>query len=132
MTQKYYLPDHKTNEQVLDHYTNLWCKQKGISMRVIEQHPQADDVVMLVNWRDAMWDKLDKKQQGSFAGIWSYVYSYKKPIRQKHLTKLESITLAAMASHIKQQQAQARIKARIKALRPKNPGTNKNSNFIIG
>lgn len=123
MTYKYLLPNHQTNEQVLDHYTNLWCRQKGISIRDIEQHPQADDVIMLINWRDAMWDNLDKVQQGSFAGIWSYVYSYKKPIRQKHITKLESITLTAMALHTKTQNKQARIKARIMALRSKNPGT---------
>ncbi len=95
----------------LIHYTNLWCRQKGIHATDLEKHPQADDVVLLIRWREEMWDKLNKSEQGFFAALWSYSYTNKCSLKQKHLKKLEKITIEADIRHekntiIKQQQRQ--------------------------
>ena len=104
----------------LAHYTNYWCKTKGISIKDIESHIRADDIVLLVAFRDAMWDKLNKSEQGSWAGYWNSVYFKKNKLKIKALKKLEQITITATNRHLKNIVYQAQQRQRIKALR-QNP-----------
>ena len=101
----------------LQHYTNLWCRQKGIHASDLEKHPQADDVVLLIKWREEMWTKLDKSEQGFFAALWSYAYTNKCSLKQKHLTKLEKITIQATNKHLKNMIIKAQQKQKIRQLR---------------
>ena len=80
----------------LAHYTNLWCKSKGISSRDLTQHPQADDIILLVNFRQELWPHMTKSHQASWGAFWSYSYTWKKPLRKKHLVKLENISISAI------------------------------------
>ncbi len=34
----------------LNHLTNYWCRTLGIHSKDLVEHPQADDVVLLVNF----------------------------------------------------------------------------------
>lgn len=102
------------------HYTNLWCKSKGISSKDLEQHPRADDLVLLIAFRDAMWDKLNKVEQGCWAGYWSSIYIKKNKLKDKALKKLEQITITATDRHLKNLVQSAQQRQRIKALR-QNP-----------
>ena len=95
----------------LAHYTNYWCKCKGISIKDIESHIRADDVVLLVAFRDAMWDKLNRSEQGSWAGYWNSVYFKKNKLKNKALKKLEQITITATDRLHKLQTQRQRIKA---------------------
>lgn len=104
-------------KQELQHYTNLWCRQKGIHSKDLEKHLQADDVVLLIKWREEMWDKLDKSEQGFFAALWSYAYTNKCSLKQKHLTKLEKITIQATNRHLKNMVIKAQQKQKIRQLR---------------
>lgn len=101
----------------LNHYTNLWCREKGIHAIDLEKHKQADDVVLLVLFREQFWRDMTKAQQGSWAAFWSYSYTHKKPLKQKHLKKLENISYSAINTrHFKEIQ-KAEQRQRIKALR---------------
>lgn len=112
--------EHPLTKSELEHYTNYWCKTKGISSRDLEQHPQMDDVVLMLRWRDAMWDKLNKSEQAVWGAYWNTVYHKRRPIHKKALTKLEQITITASDRHLKNLVTMAQTKQKIKALR-QNP-----------
>jgi len=101
------------SQKEITHYTNYWCKTKGISIKDIESHPRADDIVLLIAFRDAVWNILNKAEQGSWAGYWSSVYVKKNKLKIKALKKLEQITITATNRHSRQLQS-------IKAMR-QNP-----------
>ena len=88
--------DEALTQSELAHYTNYWCKSKGISSRDLTQHPQADDIILLVNFRQELWQHMTKSQQCSWSAYWSYTYTWKKPLRKKHLIKLEHISISAI------------------------------------
>jgi hypothetical protein len=90
-----------------------WAKKKGISLSTIEQHPQFQDVVLLLNFRDALWQDLNKSEQGIWAAYWNLTYCKNRALSKKKLNKLEQITNTVIGK--KEQQAQQREK--VKALR---------------
>lgn len=94
----------------ITHYTNYWCKSKGISAKDLEIHPQADDVVLLVNIREAAWHMYNSKEQGVWSAYWGWVYSKKFPLKKKHLKKLQAVTEAALQRHKLKQQAGEKIR----------------------
>jgi hypothetical protein len=75
----------------IQHQTNYWCRTKGIHSIDLEQHPQADDIVLLIGFRDEFYTKLTYSEQGTFNGIWGMVYNKRFPLKAKHLGKLEKI-----------------------------------------
>ncbi len=105
------MAEHPLGKSELTHYTNLWCRQRGIHARDLETHPCADDVVALLAWRETIWHKLNRSEQASWAGYWNSVYHKKNPIRSKALKKLETITTQAEHRHLKTIIQRAKIKA---------------------
>jgi hypothetical protein len=101
----------------LQHYTNLWCRQKGIHASDLESHYQADDVVLLIKWREEMWHILTKSEQSFWAAVWSWTYHKKYSLKQKHLTKLEKITIQATNRHLKNMIIKAQQQQKIRQLR---------------
>jgi len=108
------------SKKELEHYTNYWCKTKGISLKDLERHPRADDLVLLIAFRDALWPKLNKSEQSCWAGYWSSVYVKKNTLKTKALNKLEQITITATDRHLKNIIIQAQLTQRIQALK-QNP-----------
>ena len=84
----------------LAHYTNLWCKSKGISSRDLTLHPRIDDIILLLAFREAMWSKLNKAEQGCWSGYWSSIYHKRNKLKLKAFKKLEQITITAEQRHI--------------------------------
>ena len=107
-------------QKEITHYTNLWCRQKGIHASDLDKHPRADDLVLLIAFRDAMWHKLNASEKGCWAGYWSSVYVKKNTLKNKALDKLEKITITASDRHLKTIVTQAQQRQYIKALR-QNP-----------
>jgi hypothetical protein len=106
----------KLTKKELEHYTNFWCRQKGIHAKDLESHPQVGDVVLLVRFRDNLWNELEKSEQGVWAALWSWTYTRKFPLKAKHLTKLETIGNAVTFRQQKQSERLATIKAMRKRL----------------
>jgi hypothetical protein len=91
-----------------------WAKKKGISLSAIEQHPYADDVVLLLNMRDsAFWHLFNSSEQAIWGAYWNVVYHNKRKLKEKALNKLEQIILTAT----QRQDEQAQKRQKIKALR---------------
>lgn len=100
-----------SNPLNVEHYTNLWCRQKGIHAKDLENHPQADDVVLLIKFREQFWPYMDAKEQGAWASYWSWTYTRKFSLKQKYLEKLAIIGNSATFKKQKQQERIATIKA---------------------
>ena len=96
----------------ITHYTNLWCRSKGISAKDLENHPQADDLVLLINIREATWHMLNSQEQGVWAAYWGWVYTKGYSLKNKHINKLESVTYQALTRYNQIQQARKKIKVR--------------------
>jgi hypothetical protein len=113
----------------LNHYTNLWCRQKGIHASDLDKHPQIDDVILMLVWRGDMWKKLNKSEQAVWGAYWNTVYHKQRPIHKKALKKLEQITITATDRHLKDLVIKAKQKQRIKALR-QNPYSKPADNIV--
>ncbi len=72
-------------------YTELWCREKGLRLTDLTTHPQIDDVMLLVQWRDEVWNHLTLPERSTWGGIWSWTYTRCLPLKNKHLDKLEEI-----------------------------------------
>jgi hypothetical protein len=97
-----------------------WCKKRGITRKALENHPQIDDVMLLIKWRDLMEDKLNRSEQAVFGAYWGYTYTKRKALKIKNLKKLEQITITATERHNQQIQHKQAQREKIKALR-QNP-----------
>ena len=103
--------DETLSRSEISHYTNLWCRQRGIHARDLESHPRADEVVALLRWRELMWSKLNSAEQGVWAGYWSSIYHKKNRLSAKAIKKLETITSTADHRYLEQQIQKAKIRA---------------------
>jgi hypothetical protein len=93
------------------HLTNKWCQSIGIKSKDLDSHPQIDDVIILINFRNEFWQDMDKSEQGIWAAYWSWVYHKQVPIKKAWLIKLETIIKSVEFKQIKQAQRLATIKA---------------------
>ena len=100
------------------HYTNYWCKSKGIRADDLILHKQVDDVVLLVKYRDAMWSVLNKSEQAHWGAVWSWCYHHKFPLKKKHLAKLALITAQATSRQEEKQIKIIKARKKIKSSRP--------------
>lgn len=91
-----------------------WAKTKGISLSAIDQHPQPDDVVLLLNIRDsAFWHLFNNSEQAVWGAYWNVVYHKNKKLKIKALNKLEQIITTAT----NRQQTLENNRQTVKALR---------------
>lgn len=104
-------------QALIDGITNYWCRTKGIQSKDLEKHPQIDDVILLINYRDAMWDKLTRNEQSFWGALWNISYVNKFALKRKHLKKLEIITVEANKRHLAKIITEAKTKQRIRQLR---------------
>jgi len=92
-------------------YTNQWCRQRGITPEDLEAHPQADDVVLLIQFREEFWSDMDKSEQGYWSAYWNRVYHKHFPLKAPFYRQLEIITQSVIFKRHKQAQRRATIQA---------------------
>lgn len=97
--------------QQLQHYTNQWCYANGIKQRDLTNHPNIDDVVLLVNFRNEFWQDLSKIEQATWSGFWSIIYHRQFNLKAKHLAKLELMAQSALFQRQKTQERRGKIQA---------------------
>lgn len=97
-----------------------WLKKKGITRKALETHKHIDDVILLLKWREAMWDVLNSSEQAVWGAYWGYTYKKRKALKKKSLNKLEQITITATNRQQLKQLKATQQRQSIKALR-QNP-----------
>jgi len=88
-----------------------WLKRKGITRKALETHPHIDDVILLMKYRDGMWNYLNNSERAVWAAYWGYTYNKRKALKKKSLSKLEQITNTVIARQETRQSAINKIKA---------------------
>lgn len=101
------------SQKEIEHYTNYWCRCKGIRAKDLTTHPYIKDVVILIQWRDHFWNKANKSEQHHWSVLWNIVYESKRPAAQSKWEKLHTQTENIIS---KQQQLETQRQT-IKALR---------------
>jgi hypothetical protein len=96
----------------LNHLTNYWCRTLGIHSKDLVEHPQADDVVLLVNFIKEYEKEFTPKQRIYVYIIWDWCYKQRKPLTRKYLKALEKIIYNIR--HIRNLKSKATKKARAK------------------
>jgi hypothetical protein len=112
-----------------------WCNRHGIRSRDLgcsskfddngrlvmnlNPHPQIDDVMILVKWRDAIKDIWTKSEQKTFELIWQWCYHNALPLKKKHLKALEFTYIKATERASIKASKKAKAINKIKAQRNK-------------
>lgn len=88
----------------IKHQTNYWCRTKGIHSSDLDSHPQMDDVMLLIHFKD-LEPYLNSQERNFLVGCWESTYKQKWPIKRKTMAKLENL---AVTVGIRQEQIQAK------------------------
>lgn len=104
-------------QTLIEGVTNYWCRTKGIHNKDLDSHPLIDDVILLLKWRDGMWDKCNASERAFWGSVWGNVYNKKQPIRDHILIKFETVTIQATNRHLNNLSIKTKQKERIKQLR---------------
>ena len=89
---------------------NDFCRSKGISYSDLTNHPNLDDVMILIRIRDSYWDVLTSEERGIWGAYWGFAYVKSFRLKDKHITKIERIV--KYGEYRKNQKEQARNKIR--------------------
>ena len=65
-----------------------WIKRFGISRKDLTNHPQIDDLMLLIKYRAEFYHDSKAKQKRFFDNTWSWVYNNKLPLKAKQLRTL--------------------------------------------
>jgi hypothetical protein len=106
-----------------EQFIGYWIRRYGITKKVLDNHPCADDIVALVKIREylkANKDFTTLSHDAKIGVMWQSVYNRRRKLYPKHYQTLENIVLdiefKKQAQAIKKQQMTETIKkARIKA-----------------
>jgi hypothetical protein len=105
-----------THEEV-EHLTRYWCRTLGIHSKDLEAHPQIDDVILLIKFRNEFFKEMNKHQRKSWECFWQWAYKLKRPSRQKHLEKLEKIASEIQNNRLYKQIIRQAQREKIQSLR---------------
>lgn len=76
----------KDNEQ--EQLVGYWIKRHGITKSDLTEHPQIDDVMLLIRWKDEFYRDGKAKHKRFFDNTWSWVYHNRLPLKANHLNIL--------------------------------------------
>jgi hypothetical protein len=97
----------------ITHYTNWWCRSKGISANDLSKHKQIDDVMLLLHISEEFKSNFNLSEQSTWGALWDWTYHRSYPLKAKHKLKLETICTQAL---VRRQQKQNQIE-KIRQLR---------------
>jgi hypothetical protein len=80
-------------QTLIEGVTNYWCRTIGIHNADLHTHPQIDDVIILIRFREAYWRWMHKGQKTSLQYMFDWTYKRKNCLQDKHLEKLKQMAL---------------------------------------
>lgn len=104
------MADDFLSQSEITHYTNLWCRSKGISSDDLTRHPQIDDIILLLRIKDEFGAEFTKSEQAIWGQKWGWCYNRKFALKNKYRLKLEQLCLTILARRQAKQKAINKIK----------------------
>ena len=74
----------KQQEQLLGY----WVKQFGITSKDLNNHPQIEDLMLLIRWKAEFYHDSKSKHKRFFENTWNWVYYNKRALKEKQLSSL--------------------------------------------
>lgn len=65
-----------------------WVKRFGISKKDLDNHPQIDDLMLLIKIRNEFYKDFKAKHKKFFDNTWNWVYNNKLPLKAKQIRTL--------------------------------------------
>jgi hypothetical protein len=106
------MANYKDIEQ--EQLIGYWIKRFGINRKDLTEHPQIDDVMLILQVRNFVKDNpghISNREQAQLGAIWGYVYKKHYPLKRKYLNTLENVITQLNTRIAKTQQARQKIKA---------------------
>ena len=119
LTKKQRLDNERIQRQMLEQeqLVGYWAKKFGaITRKDLTDHPQIDDVIMLLKIRDELGKHFNNKESGMWGFCWSYTYHKRCHLKKKHLKKLETLVTGITKRLEQQALYRQRIQARRRTL----------------
>ena len=99
------------------HLTNYWCRTLGIHNRDLHEHPQIDDVIILVKLIQEYQQEFTPKQRILVYIIWDWCYNKRRPLTRKYLKALEKLIYRIHQIRNLKLKAKNKARQKIKAIR---------------
>lgn len=100
----------------LEHLTNYWCRTLDIHSKDLTEHPQIDDVILLIKFIKEFLQELRSNYRIQVYIIWDWVYQQRRPITKKYLKKLNRIGNCVLKNRYFKQKEMANQRKKIKAI----------------
>ena len=97
------------SQSELRHYTNLWCREKGIHSYDLENHPQIDDIMLLLAIKDEFGTEFSKSEQAIWGQKWGWCYNRQLPLKNKYRLALETLCITVLERRKAKQKALDKI-----------------------
>lgn len=90
LTQKQIQDNQRIAHQNLEQeqLVGYWSKRFGISKQDLDRHPQIDDLMLLIKYKDEFYHDQKAKHRKFFNNTWDWVYTNKLPLKAKQLRTL--------------------------------------------
>ena len=101
----------------LEPLTNYWCKTLGIKANDLTQHPQIDDVILLIKFINEYEKEFTPKQRVYVYIMWDSCYIKYKPLSEKYLKALTKLIHRLQQVRNLKTKHKQKARQKIKALR---------------
>ena len=102
-------------QTLIEGVTRYWCRTQGIHYQDLTDHPQIDDVILLVNFIEEYQKDLKAKHRVQIYLYWDWCYKNRRPLQKKQLKDLlgvgERINYIRNLKQKKLNQSRQKIKA---------------------
>lgn len=85
---------HESQSRKQDWAIEAWLREHGVRASDLENHPCADDMVTLLNIRQAFWHLMTTPEQNTWGAYWGLVFVKRFPLNKKFWKKITGITRA--------------------------------------
>ncbi len=106
--QSHFYHEFETNKQ--NWSIDFWLREHGVKSRDLESHPRIDDMIVLLQLRNELWDRMTQPERNTWGAYWGLVFQKQYPLNQKFWKKFTGITRSIDHRQQRQQQARQRIR----------------------
>ena len=106
--QSHFYHEFENNKQ--NWSIDFWLRQHGVKSTDLESHPCVDDMIVLLQIRDRLWDKMTKPERNNWGAYWGLVFHRCYPLNKKFWNKFQGISKSIDNRQQRLQQSRQQIR----------------------
>lgn len=99
---------------------DYWLRRHGVTSRDLDTHPQINDMIVLLNIRESLWDLMSQSERNCWGAYWGLVYVKKYPLTRKFWNKFQNIANQIDIRQHKKQIRQQQVRQHLRTLKNKD------------